>query len=64
MKGEEIIYSLNVADVQTVSKRLLKRSLTNKEVALVRDSVGDFIDWFRAIEYAINRYVPDEEPQH
>ena len=64
MKGEEIIYSLNVTDVQTVSKRLLKRSLTNKEVALVRDSVGDFIDWFHAIEYAISRYVPDEEPQH
>jgi hypothetical protein len=52
-RRNKVIYALNVADVQTVSNRILNRQLTDKEIALVEDSVGDFIDWFQAIESAI-----------
>jgi hypothetical protein len=51
-----IIYSLNVEDVQNVAREILKRKLTDKEILLVEDSVGDYIDWFSAIEHAIQRH--------
>lgn len=52
-RRNKVIYALNVADVQTVSSRVLNRELTDKEIALVEDSLGDFIDWFQAIQHAI-----------
>jgi hypothetical protein len=54
---EEIIYQLSVVDIQEVATELLERRLTKKEVALVRDSVGDFIDWSQAIKHAINKHL-------
>ena len=54
---EEIFYQLSVVDIQEVATELLERRLTKKEVVLVRDSVGDYIDWFQAIEYAINKHI-------
>jgi hypothetical protein len=54
---EEIIYSLNVNDLQEVSNEVLERRLTKQEVASVKESVGDYIDWFQAIEDAIHEHV-------
>jgi hypothetical protein len=52
-KAEEIIYAINVNDLQEVSTEVLERRLTKKEVASVSGSIGNYIDWFQAIEHAI-----------
>lgn len=56
---EEIVYSINVGDIQDVANQFLERRLTRKELALVKDSVGDYIDWFQSIENAIQQHVQE-----
>ena len=53
----KIVYSINVADLQDVSESVLERRLTDGEIAVLERSLGDFIDWFSAIENAINRHI-------
>lgn len=55
--NERIVYSLNISDIQEVSKQVLERNLTKEEIALVERSVGDYIDWVQAIENAIHEHV-------
>jgi len=55
--GEEIVYGINVDDLQDVSRQVLERSLTGAEVNLVKESVGDYIDWSQAIESAIKKHI-------
>jgi hypothetical protein len=55
--GKKVIYAINVDDLQGVSKRVLERPLSDDEIALVGESVGDYVDWFHAIENAIHRHV-------
>lgn len=50
---EEIIYSLNISDIQTVATEILNRELSEDEVEQVRDLVAEKINWFDAIEAAI-----------
>ena len=50
---DKIIYSLNIEDIQTVAKEELDRELTDEEIALVEDTVGDYIKWYDAIHFAI-----------
>lgn len=56
-KGEEIVYGINVNDLQEVANQVLDRRLTSKEIALVQESVGDYIDWSQAIENAIHKHI-------
>ena len=55
--SEEIIYSINVGDIQNVATQVLERRITKKELLLVKESVGDYIDWFQATENAIHKHV-------
>ena len=55
--ADEIIYSINVSDLQEVSQEVLERRLTKKEIASVQGSVGDYIDWTQAIEHAIREKI-------
>ena len=57
MDKEEIIYSINVADILEVCSQIMERPLTEKELTSVKESVGDYIDWFQAIENAIGAHV-------
>ncbi len=57
MDKEEIIYSINIADILEVSSQVLERTLTEEELKPVKESVGDYIDWFQAIESAICNHV-------
>jgi len=57
--GEEIVYGINIDDIQEVSMQVLERPLTDAEIALVKESVGDYIDWFQAIENAIQKHVDE-----
>jgi hypothetical protein len=54
---ERIVYSINVEDVQTVASEILDRKLTDEEISLVEDSIGDYISWFDAIDFAIKKHI-------
>lgn len=56
-KNEEIVYSINVGDLQEVSQEVLERPLTAREITVVQGAVGNYIDWFQAIEHAIREKV-------
>jgi len=55
--NERIVYSINVNDIQEVANEVLDRDLTKKEIRLVENSIGDYIDWFQAIEDSIHKHV-------
>lgn len=60
MKNDEndrIVYSINISDIQEVANQVFERALTKKELLLVEDSIGDYIDWFQAIEDSIRKHV-------
>jgi len=51
------VYEISVDDLQQVAKEVLERELTDDEITAVGNSVGDYIDWFQAIENAINNCI-------
>lgn len=51
---EKIICSINIEDIQNVAEQELDRKLTTKELKLVEDKVGDYINWYEAILNAID----------
>lgn len=50
----KIIYSLNIEDVQNVATEKLGRKLTKKELKIVEDRIGRYIDWYQTIDFAIH----------
>ena len=57
LEGKEIVYSINVDDLQHVSMQILERPLTDAELNLIKNSVGHYVDWFQAIESAIKNHI-------
>jgi len=57
MKTSKIIYSINIEDVQNVAEEELGRELTEKELKIVEDKVGDYIDWYSAIDFTIQNEI-------
>lgn len=57
MKPSKIIYSLNIEDVQTVAEEEIGRELSKKELEIVEDKIGDYIDWYSAIDIAIQNEI-------
>lgn len=53
MKPETIIYSLTVEDIQTVAMETMGRELTEAEINVLIDPIGDRLAWFDAIKGAI-----------
>jgi hypothetical protein len=52
-----VVYSINAEDVQQVAVEKLGRLLRPGEVKAVEDRLGDYVDWFGAIEAAIDQAV-------
>jgi len=52
-----IIYSINIEDVQNVAEKEFDRELSKKELKIVEDKIGDYIDWHGAIEMTIRDRV-------
>ena len=52
-ENSKIIYSLNNEDVQNVAESELGRKLTENELKIVEDDIGDNIDWYEAIRLVI-----------
>ena len=53
MDRDEIFYSLNVEDIQTVALQEYGRELDEAEIKKVIETVEGSIDWFEIIDYAI-----------
>lgn len=51
--SDRVVYSINIEDIQAVAEEELDRELTPKEIKMVEDKIGDYIDWFGAISSAI-----------
>ena len=58
---EEIIYSLNIEDVQTVALEMIRRELTRKEIGKIEDAIAEKINWYDAIANAIGQNIDAEE---
>ena len=52
-KRNRIVYSINIEDLQTVAEEELERELTDEEIKLVEDRLGDYIDWYGTIAMAL-----------
>lgn len=61
MARNKIIYSINIEDVQNVAREDLGRELTDPELGLVEDNIGDQFDWYGAILAVLNEYVVKHE---
>jgi predicted transcriptional regulator len=53
----KIIYSINIEDVQNVAAEELERKLTKKELEIIEDKIGNYIDWYSAIDIAIQNEI-------
>ncbi len=53
----KIIYSINIEDTQNVAEQELGRKLTEKEMKVIQNKIGDYIDWYEAINTAITNNV-------
>jgi len=51
------VYEISVDDLQQVAKEVLEHELTDDEIVAVGNSVGDYIDWFQAIENSIYKVI-------
>lgn len=49
----KIIYSLNIEDVQNVATEELGRELNKKELKIIENKIGDYIDWYESINMVI-----------
>lgn len=55
--NQEIVYSLNIEDVQTVALQELERRLSIVEIELVRDSIAKNINWYDVIADSISQNI-------
>lgn len=53
----KIIYSINLEDVQNVAEEEIGRKLTNKELKIIENKIGDYINWYSAIEMAMQNEI-------
>jgi hypothetical protein len=51
--NSKIVYSINMDDIQNVARQVISRDLSNNEIEMVIESLGDYIDWFQAVENSI-----------
>ena len=56
-RAARIIYSLNTEDIQNVAEEELGRKLSKKELKIVEDKIGDYVDWYGAIDMAIQNGI-------
>ena len=45
----EIVYSINIEDIQTVAIEEIDRELTDDEIESIKDLIGEKINWYDAI---------------
>ncbi len=60
-RRNKIVYSLNITDIQEVAQEVLDRKLSKEEIIKVQESIGDYLDWFQAIENSIHKHISTQE---
>lgn len=45
----KIVYSINIEDIQTVAVEEVERELTENEIEIAADLLGEKIDWYDAV---------------
>ena len=55
--SSKIIYSINIEDIQNVAEQELGRKLGEKELKVIENKIGDYIDWYEAINTAITNNI-------
>jgi hypothetical protein len=53
----KIIYSINIEDIQNVAEEKLGRRLAVKELKIIENKIGDYIDWYSAIDMAMKNEI-------
>jgi len=53
MRNDKTIYKLTIADLQTVADNYLERKLTEKEIKMLNEEIGNHIDWYDVIYNAM-----------
>lgn len=61
MNEEEIIYSLNINDIQTVAEEEIGRNLSSREIKKIITFIEENINWYDAIADAIQKYFSEEK---
>jgi len=61
MRKDKIIYSINLEDVQHVAQEEFGRTLTNHELNIVEDKIGDQFHWYEAIASVISMHIGQDE---
>ncbi|MCA1815452.1 MAG: hypothetical protein LC746_03440 [Acidobacteria bacterium] len=54
---QRVIYSINLEDIQTVALEEYGRALTNDELHVIEDNLGDYIKWYDLIDAAISAHL-------
>ncbi|MFA7122805.1 MAG: hypothetical protein WC212_02065 [Candidatus Delongbacteria bacterium] len=54
---KNVVYELTDEDVQNVSEEILSRKLNSSEISRIKDVIAEKINWFDAIESAINETI-------
>lgn len=57
MDTSKIIYLINLEDVQNVAEEKLGKKLTDNELKIIEDKIGDYTDWYGAIDMAMQNEV-------
>jgi len=50
----DVVYSLNIEDIQTIAIQEIDRELTDAEIENVKDLICEKINWYDAILNSIN----------
>ncbi len=58
---DKIVYQLTIEDLLTVAKETLDRELTEQEIQVLEEKIGDHIDWYGAIQSAIWQNIENSE---
>ena len=58
MDNERILYAINAEDVQRVATEEFAAKLTKKDLKIVEEKLGDYIDWYDAVALALHDLFP------
>lgn len=59
VSDDDLIYYLTVGDVQNVAREEYGISLDYWDIRQLKNEVGDYIDWYQALVFAIQKVKPD-----
>jgi len=63
MKENKVVYEISEEDIQNVAEEMFERKLRKNGLKKVSDKLGDFINWYDAIENTIN-YLNIDKKKH